>query len=222
MTDEFFTFRTFDNKDLALKLCETLNKNKIEHSLEDTSPSLDSNFGNNSFSKEFRVKLKNQDFEKATKLLQDESEVELNNIDKNYYLLSFNDEELIEVITKRDEWNQFDFLLAQKLLKERGKEITPEKIEEIKQKRIEELSKPEASQRPYIIAGYIFAFLGGLLGIFIGWFLSTHKKTLPNGIRVYSYSENDRKQGKRILLIGKVFLILWFLIRILKWQNSFG
>ena len=43
--------------------------------------------------------------------------------------------------------------------------------------------------------GYFFTIIGGLLGIFIGYSLFTVKKTLPNGKKVYSYSENDRKHG---------------------------
>lgn len=47
-----------------------------------------------------------------------------------------------------------------------------------------------------------------MLGIFIGWFLTTYKKTLPNGERVYEYNENDRKQGRRILFIGIVIFAI--------------
>ena len=86
----------------------------------------------------------------------------------------------------------------------------------IKKQRIIELSKPEEGQNSYIIIGYICAILGGLLGLFIGWHLLTYKKTLPNGSQVYAYSENDRKQGNRIVILGGIFLVLWILYRILK------
>jgi len=101
-------------------------------------------------------------------------------------------------------------------LKERGKEISPEMIEQIKKERIIELSKPEESQTSWIISGYVFALLGGLLGIFIGWYLSTHKKTLPNGNRIYVYSAIDRKHGSRILIVGVIFLTFWLIMKLLK------
>jgi hypothetical protein len=44
----------------------------------------------------------------------------------------------------------------------------------------------------------------------------TFKKTLPNGSRIYAYSDNDRKQGNRILIIGGIFLVIWLLYRFLK------
>lgn len=215
MNEEFITFEKFNDQNSAREVGDLFAEQNIEFVLEDNSLSFDPTFANNGFGKEYCIKLKKSDFEKANKVLADISENEINEIDNDYYLLSFTDDELIEVITKSDEWNKFDISLAKKLLKDKGKEITPEKIEEIKRQRIIELSKPEEGQKGYIILGYITAFLGGLLGIFIGWHLLTYKKTLPNGNRIFAYSENDRKQGNRILTIGYIFLAFWLIIRIL-------
>lgn len=215
MNEEFITFEKFNDQNSAKELGDLFAEQNIEFVLVDNSLSFDPTFANNGFGKEYCIKLKKSDFEKANKVLADKSENEINEIDEDYYLLSFTDDELIEVITKSDEWNKFDISLAKKLLKDKGKEITPEKIEEIKGQRIIELSQPEEGQKGYIILGYITAFLGGLLGIFIGWHLLTYKKTLPNGNRIYAYSENDRKQGNRILTIGYIFLAFWLLVRIL-------
>ena len=216
MKEEFITFQKFNEQVSALELGKLLKENNIEYLLEDNSVNSDPIMSNNEFSKDFRVKLQRKDFEKADNLLQQLSQAEIDEIDKNYYLFSFSDDELIDLIAKRDEWSQFDFLLAQKLLKERGKEISPEMIEQIKKERIIELSKPEESQTSWIISGYVFALLGGLLGIFIGWYLSTHKKTLPNGNRIYVYSAIDRKHGSRILIVGVIFLTFWLIMKLLK------
>jgi len=78
--------------------------------------------------------------------LSQTTKAEINEVEKDYYLLSFSDEELIDVIAKSDEWNKFDVELAQKILKEKGKEVTEQQITQIKQQRIEELSKPEEGQ----------------------------------------------------------------------------
>lgn len=215
MNEEFITFERFNDQNSAKEVGDLFAEQNIEFVLVDNSLSFDPTFANNGFGKEYCIKLKKSDFEKANKILADKSENQINEIDEDYYLLSFTDDELIEVITKSDEWNKFDISLAKKLLKDKGKEITPEKIEEIKRQRIIELSKPEEGQKGYIILGYITAFLGGLLGIFIGWHLLTYKKTLPNGNRIYAYSDNDRKQGNRILTIGYIFLAFWLLVRIL-------
>lgn len=212
---DFLTYQKFSDKSEAVELTDLLTENNIDFIFEDTSASFDPSFANNQINKEFRVKLKKQDFDKADKIMLSISATQLDNIDKDYYLFEFKDEELIEVLTKSDEWSKFDYLLAQKILKERGQEVNEKFLETLRKQRIEELAKPEENQKTWIIAGYVFAFLGGLLGLFIGWHLLSHKKTLPNGERVYGYSVEDRKHGNRILIMGIVFLIIWTLIKIL-------
>lgn len=212
MKEEFITFEKFNDQNSAKELGNLFSEQNVEYLLVDNSLSFDPSFANNGFGKEYCIKIKKNDFEKANKIVLDKAEKEIEEIDSDYYLLSFSDDELIDVVSKSDEWNKFDVSLAIKLLKERGKEITPEKI---KKQRIQELSKPEENQKGYIILGYILAFLGGILGFFIGWHLLTYKKTLPDGNRVYAYSKNDRKEGNRILMIGGVFFIFWLTIKIL-------
>lgn len=216
MKEDFITFQKFSNQNSAIELGVFFNENKLDYLLEDNSLSFDPTFANNDFGKEFCIKIKKYDFDKANNLLIEKSGNEIFEIEDNHYLLSFSDDELFDVILKRDEWNSFDVSVAEKLLKERGKEVTQEKIEELKNARILELSKPEQSQKGYIIVGYIFSVLGGLLGMFIGWHLLIFKKTLPNGNRIYAYSDNDRKQGNRILILGGIFLVIWLIYRLIK------
>ncbi|MBC7846612.1 MAG: hypothetical protein H7Y10_08980 [Flavobacterium sp.] len=216
MEEEFITFQRFKDQDSAVELGEFFKERKLEYLFEDNSLSFDPTFANNGFGQEFCIKLKKSDFEKGNAFLIEKAEKEIVEIDKDYYLLSFTDKELLELIAASDEWSQFDVSLAERLLKERGQEVTQGEIEKIKANRIVELSKPEESQRIYIIIGYITAILGGFLGVFIGWHLLTFKKTLPNGNRIYAYSDNDRKQGNRILIFGFVFLVIWLLYRFLK------
>jgi hypothetical protein len=216
MEEEFITFQKFNDQNAASQLGDFFKEKGLEYLLEDNSLSFDPTFSNNGFGKEFCIKLKKSDFEKGNTFLNEKAERETIEIDKDYYLLSFTDKELLELIAASDEWSAFDVSLAERLLKERGKEVTPEEIKKIKTNRIIELSKPEESQRVYIIIGYVTAVLGGFLGVFIGWHLLTFKKTLPNGNRIYAYSENDRKQGNRILIIGGFFLVIWLLFRFLK------
>ncbi len=216
MTEEFITFQKFNDQNSASELGDFFKEKKLEYLLEDNSLSFDPTFANNGFGKEFCIKLKKSDFEKGNAFLNEKAEKEIVEIDNDYYLLSFTDKELFELIAANDEWSPFDVSLAERLLKQRGKEVTPEEIEKIKTDRIVELSKPEESQRTYIIIGYITAVLGGFLGIFIGWHLLSFKKTLPNGNRIYAYSDNDRKQGNRILIIGGIFLVIWLIYRLIK------
>ena len=130
--ETYLTFQKFPNKESAIILESLLRINKIKYLLEDHSTSLYSNFLGNASIKEFRIKIKNDDFEKADKLLLEIALKDLEQVNKSHYLFDFSDEELFEILTKKDDWSQYDYLLAQKILRERGKEINPEIIQLLK------------------------------------------------------------------------------------------
>nr|WP_315418194.1 hypothetical protein [uncultured Pedobacter sp.] len=208
MTTDFVTFQRFNDRAAALALAETFRENGIECGLEDVSENFDVSFANNEINKDFRIKLKPVDFERADTLLLQLAEKDLADIDPSYYIFDFSNEELTEIIEKQDEWSSLDFLLAKKILKERGVEVNVSQIQAFKEKRLEALAKPVESPQVLIVAGYILAFFGGLIAIIIGAYLRTHKRTLPNGERVFGYAASDRAHGERILIIGVLTLIL--------------
>jgi hypothetical protein len=213
---EFLTYRTFYEHDRVISLTQILTDNGIEFELTEDRESLDSLYGHKQFGRQFFIKIKQSDFAKADSIILKMSESELETVDKDHYLFGFTDEELFDILSKPDEWNEFDYQLAKKILNERGKEINADTIDLLKKQRINDLAKPDEGQRNWIYAGYVFALLGGLLGIFIGWHLSSFKKTLPNGQRVYGYTQNDRRSGTRILITGIIMFIVWVTVRLMR------
>jgi hypothetical protein len=165
------------------------------------------------------VKVKSEDFEAVNELLKENEVKNIEGIEDDYYLYEFTDEELMEILVKADEWSALDYMLAQKILAKRGKNITEKDIAAIKEKRLAELKTAEPPQTTWIILGYIFAFIGGILGLFIGWHLKSHKKTLPDGERIYAYTENDRWHGRVIFYLSIVGVIVAFIVRIWPYIN---
>jgi hypothetical protein len=218
MATDFVTFQRFNDKAAALTLAETLKENGIECGLEDVSENFDVSFANNEINKDFRIKLKPIDFERANTLLLQLAEKDLADIDPGYYIFDFGDEELKEIIEKQDEWSSLDFLLAKKILKERGVEVSVNQIQIFKEKRLEALAEPEESPQVLIVAGYILAVIGGLIAIIIGAYLRTHKRTLPNGERVFNYAPADRAHGERIMIVGILVLILSAVYQFMKYM----
>jgi len=214
MEPEFITYKKFNDIALANELAKLLDANNIKYFLEEEAPSFDPSFSY-AHTKEYVVKVMPGDFEQINKLVKENAEENIGEVESDYYLLSFTNQELKDVITKADEWNAFDVQLARKLLAERGFAISDDEIEIIEQKRIEELKANEPSQWSWIIWGYAFAAAGGILGFFIGWHLWTHKKTLPTGEMVYSYSEHDRGQGRYIFYLSFVGLAIAFMYKLL-------
>lgn len=215
MIENFIAFRSFPSLAQAKELEVLLRKNNIETILADNLPPIDITFSGSTLQNQYEVKIDTSDFEKAELILEKETENFLDNVDSGYYLLSFTNEELYEILLNSDEWNVFDYKLAQKLLTDRGKTIDSDMLASLKKERLKILAKPEENQKPWIIAGYIFSLLGGGIGIVIGYSLWKSKKTLPNGERVYSYSTEDRKHGKTIFFISIIIFPLSFMVSML-------
>jgi hypothetical protein len=215
MEPEFITYQKFNDPALADELAGVLEEHGIEYQIEEQSSGFDPSLVMSNATVDYAVKIKSEDFEQVNQLLEEVEGEEVNEIGTDYYLYSFTDDELTEVVTKSDEWSAFDVVLARKLLAERGKSISDEAIAAIHEKRIEELKEPDPPQTLWLVIGYMASLLGGVLGIFIGWHLMVYKKTLPNGERVFGYSENDRRRGKRIFYISTVIFAVAVAYRLL-------
>lgn len=213
MEPEFITYQKFDDIALAEALTDLLDENLVPYQVEEQSVNFDPSFVLSNAKTEYAVKIKSEDFELVTELLENHETQNIEGVEQDYYLFGFTDDELMEVVTKADEWSAFDVVLAKKILADRGKAISDETIEKIHEERIEELRKPDPPQTLWITIGYVVAFLGGILGIFIGWHIYTFKKTLPDGERVYGYTEHDRKQGKIILWLSSIIFAVAVIVR---------
>ncbi len=215
MSNSFVVFRKYSSLQQAKEVSAILKENGIEIHFTDNIPQVDSNVMGTSYSIEYEVKIKSSDFTKAEKILSENAEKQINQLEKDHYIFSFSDEELYEILLKPDEWNEMDYAMAKKILENKGKSIDESMLHSLKKQRISDLAKPEENQQSWIYAGYFFAIIGGFLGIVIGYVLTTSKKTLPNGERVFSYSEKDRNSGRTILYLSLVFFPLYIIVRVL-------
>jgi hypothetical protein len=214
MTENYPIFKVYPTKELALEFTELLDKNGIHSVVGDNIPPVDVTFSGSTLEHRYEIRIKQSDFQKAEKILESHAKNLLDEVDSDYYLFEFTNEELYEVLIKADEWNEFDYTLAQKILNDRGKPIDEELLSTFKKERLKTLSEPEGNQKPWLYAGYIFALLGGIIGIIIGYFLWTSKKTLPDGNKVYAYSSEDRVKGKTLFFFATIIMVAWIVFRI--------
>jgi len=213
MQDKFLCFQKYNDVDIAEAVGQKLFENGITYTIENERKYWDPSFANNSFAADIILKIAPDNFTSAHKILETFYKDQLDITDNDYYLNSFTDDELFEIVSKPDEWGHFDYQLAQKLLKERGKDVSMEFIYQLKKQRIKYLSKPETSNKYFIYLGYCSAIIGGLFGLLIGWNLAYFKKTLPDGKRVYAYRKDQRSHGIRMILISLPSIICWLLLR---------
>ncbi|MCC7453222.1 MAG: hypothetical protein IT222_03570 [Crocinitomix sp.] len=208
---DFAIFQDFIAKEDARQLLNILDANKIPFTVVENAYEVDITFGGN-IPRNFQVFVHPSNFERVHQILDKDAENQLDNVDPNHYLYDFAKSELYEVITKKDEWSAYDYQLAKKILIERGESIDPEAIAIYQEQRLQELSQPAEKPTVYLILGAIFALLGGVVGFMIGWYLYSAKKTLPNGTKMYTYANEDRKLALNIFLVGIVISGAWWYI----------
>ena len=207
------SFRNVSTFNEAKSLVQLLASENITAKLVKDSADLDYVLQGEGPTNKFEILINEADQHDAEKMMMRIAARDLKNVDPSYYLFSFANKELLDVIIEKDEWSEFDVLLSQKILKERGFRLNQRGIRRLQQLRTNELSSPEGNQTGWIVVGYITAFLGGFLGLVIGYFLWQAKKKVPDGHKVYAYDPYTRHQGKIIFIISAIVFPALFLGR---------
>jgi hypothetical protein len=209
-------FETYRDPQAAENEARVLQKAGITFQLEDESGQLQSLvYPMDVLSSHYKLRINGTDFLRARAALEQYYRNEIHKVQPDYFLYQFTDKELVDVVTKPDEWGPFNKVLALHILEQRGIPIHESVVEGMQTTRFVKVHEPEHFDHYWIILGYACALLGGVLGIVIGWFLKTSKKTLPDGDRVFQFTPQDRRHGKRILLIGIVMFIISICVRVI-------
>ena len=217
-------FQTFPTNDQALRTAALLENRSIPVAVEELKGPLDANFVGQQFSNPFLLKIPGERFDDARAILMETVTVDLDEVDKGYMLLDFNDRELLEVLASPDDWGIYNYKLAEALLQQRGMKIPHQQVAQMAGERIAELKKPLAASWMWIGLGYLSALLGlgigldnfmmsylpGLFALGTGWALAFSKKTVPDGSRIPVFGQTARTHG----LVIFVLAILLFMIRI--------
>jgi hypothetical protein len=207
-------FKIFPDKLTAQEFAEVLKQSGIDYLIEEDSLVFDPSYANNPLNKDYAITVKQNDFKAASLAYDEYFSRQLDNVPEDYYLLSFTDDELLEILSKPDEWGPFDYQLAQKLLKEKGVEVTKEKTESLKAERYKELAKPEGEPAKNIVGYYIISILFFPVGMIIGWVWGYSKKQLLDGYKIYAYNERVRGHGRTIFLISIIVFMFIVISRI--------
>ncbi|HBG69809.1 MAG: hypothetical protein A2W93_00325 [Bacteroidetes bacterium GWF2_43_63] len=193
---------------------EVLKNHDIQFEIEDNSRPVQEIFLGMDTAPTVLLKLFQEDFLKANELLLSKANDDIASAESDYYLYSFEDDELLEIVAEQDSWSAFDVQLSKKILSGRGIPISTSLEKAMKEKRIKDLSKKENNSSIWTTFGYISAFLGGILGIAIGLSLWKGKRILPNGSKVFIYHDDDRLHGMYITFIGIIMFLSLVIMQI--------
>jgi hypothetical protein len=146
MAVHFQTFQQFNDPGLASAVADKLQAQQIDCVVEKVNPLLEPGFFRNTVEQTIYLKVRVDDLDKAHKALEEYYQRRLQDVEPGYYLLSFTDKELLEILVKPDEWGHFDYVLARALLAERGLEIPDETIGQLKQQRLLQLAREASAE----------------------------------------------------------------------------
>lgn len=153
---------------------------------------------------DYEVQIKPGDIPKAEAALSANLNDDVARVTKDYYLYEYSNNELFEILEKFDEWSDFDYEIAQKILRERGKIVDKETLSSLKYKRLDTLAQPEEVGVYLLYLGYSTAILFGFFGIIFGYVIMTGTKVLPDGNRVFTYTAKGRAHGKTIFYLALI------------------
>lgn len=216
MSADYITFKIFPDKDSAEDFSEVLSLEGINYEIEEDSLVFDPSYANHPLNRDYIIKIQRADLKPATKAYHEYFENQLDQAPPDYYLYSFTNEELEEILAKPDEWGTFDYLLSRKILGQRGVDFSMQKLELLKSERYKQLAKPETEKIANIAAYYFISLLIAPIGIIIGWIWGYSKKQLPDGYKIYAYNKVVQKHGRIIFFICTFLFLTGIVLRVAK------
>lgn len=203
-----FSFRFFPSREVAEEVQLLLNSNGIDSVIKEDTGDLAKEFLGDSPHHKFELLIAETDRDQAEAVLLNRAMEELDDIDKSHFLFDYTNEELMNILIEKDEWNEVDVLLSQKILQERGVVVQEEELQVLREKRLNELAKPESKQTGWVIFGYIAIVIMPFVGAILGFALSKSQKRLPNGVKVPRYSQSVINHGNFIGLASVLSLVI--------------
>lgn len=222
MTEEYVIYQKFTDLQTAEAIALELTNNGIQNKLVNNVHAYVNFIGYNPIDFAVAINIMPQDIPAADKILETYYRPIVDDIDPDYYLFNFSIAELKEIIAKPYEWGLLDYQLARKILAEKGEDISDSTVQQIKKTTIDELSVKEKVSAAKIFTGYILAIFFPFFSILIGLGIINNRKILPTGEKFYIHPEDDRKHGKRMIIISVGWICIAFAILIIeKMQTSF-
>lgn len=230
-SDHFEVYDQFHNQKDAKPLIELLKSNKIPYEVEVPKQLMDTVLGGEAHTPKVFVKIYPHDFQRVNHLVETdmlrlirEEKINL----KNHFLSEYSDEELMDVLSKPDEWNFDTTIIARHLLQSRGVEITEQQIKGLQEKRLREIRKPRKGNKGWLVALLLLSTFGCFL--FLWWFVGylanlaiclgmsyyywMDVTTDPNGGKFYTFDPQTRNWGKAFFMLtvvsNLIFLAIFF------------
>ena len=196
---ELLTYAKFYSSQETVELSDRLTAANIPFKVEQEKESLPSVYIGQSMDPMILLKVPDDRFEDVNQIVRKAARQQFADIDPGYYLFSFTDQELLDVLAKPGEWNIFDQAIAEKILEERQVVIPAATAAQNKPE-----YEPAKLETKWLVAEYLGSIFMPFVGIIIGLASLLSYKTLSSGKRVSLYDAATKNHAKIMLVIGIV------------------
>jgi hypothetical protein len=216
MQNEFVIFHKFADYENLRDFSDLLSSMGIENRMQDNNHSYVSIVGYNEIDIPYGINIRQKDFPQADLLLETFYQDQVPGIDRDYYLFSETDEELLQIIRQPYDFGKLDLVLARHILNERGISVSEKDIKDSKEAQVASEMKIIPVSRLKLFFGYFLALVFPIAGVIIGISIYYNRTLLPNGERFYLHKPSDRRQAKIIILICILYLPVFVLLETFK------
>jgi len=211
----FEFYRNFELESEMEKVKNLFDQHSIEFEATSVETIIDEVFVGKGMIPKFTIKLKTQDFKRASEILKKQAENEMDLYGGFEHLNELTDEELTEIVLKPYEWSIESEIAAKKILKARGVEISEQEIKDHKFNFQREFFKGKSVhigiQLAYFVAiilGFYIHIVFIIAGLGMGYYYAYGKTTDREGNRYYLYDKRAREIGKFIFVGGIIAFVI--------------
>jgi len=203
---QFAAYEKFFNPEQAEPVLAILKDNGIPYEFTAINNPVDQLISGGAPAYQHEVKIATTQFETVNQLLREKIQINLNEVDPDYYLFTFDDKELVDILKDPDEWGRLDYAISRKILETRGITFSAEELDAFWNTKMEKLAQPAKASNLGEFGGYSLSVGFFFIGIVTGLVYWQSTKTLPNGSRYYIYDEETRKLGKNMFYLSLIVM----------------
>jgi len=204
LMEETSTFAKYYTAEDAQFLVDLLQRNGSPYEMSHEVNQLDNIYIGDSIDQLYLLKIPPGQFMTVNRLLTEQAKLDFNTESFTHYFDSFDNDELVEVLNEPNDWNAYDVEVARLFW---GKKNLGSS-QDITALEYSTSYSPERLKTEWIVLGYLISF--SAMGIFAGLAITTGKKTLQNGTKVFLYDEASRRHGGIMIILGAAGSFLLF------------
>ena len=214
MTAQYATYTKFYAPEDAQFLITLLQQHDIPYTLEHEVNQLDKVYIGEAIEAMFVLKIPGNRFNDTHALLADQAKADMALPGFEHQLQTYTTTELKEILQEPAGWSAYDIQVAKTLLLEKtgGQVVVPvnDAVSYV----------PVKLEKKWIVLGYLSCIVGitgifylSVAGFFSGVAITQAKRTLKNGDTVKTYTKEDLRHGRTMMVLSLVFMVAgWVLV----------